>query len=357
MVAVPAKNEARRIGRALEALGRLHGETRASCRLVVLANNCTDATAEVARRAARGLPFLTEVIEVQFAPEQAHVGQARAQAVALAAAHLADCPEGLLATTDADTLVAPDWARRMRAALGAGADLVAGRILTLPEERRRMPAALRRLQLQDAAYQLLASQLISRLDPQPHDPWPRHHQHFGASLGLKLSAWRQLGGWPAARCLEDLALVHAAGRLDLRLRHCPQVRVWTSARVGGRVDLGLSSQLREWQTLQAQGGGWQVPGAAEVGRAAQATAALRQAWGGATVSPGHLEALWMVGASALNPALIEPTFGLAHEAATLARDQAGHWRRHHLPVPLEQALRDLRRMLAVEQAARELVTA
>ena len=346
VIAVPARDEACRIARTLEALGQQIGETPESCRIIVLANNCTDDTAARACLAARTLAFKVDVIEVDFPPQTAHVGRARGHILSLAAESLAHYPEGILATTDADTLVAPDWAQRTRLAL-VSADAVGGRILTLPEERRALPRELRRLQLQDTAYHLLASQLLCRLAPDPFDQWPRHHQHFGASLALRLSAWRQLGAWPEVRCLEDVALIAALTRLDLRVRHCPEVRVWTSARMSERVEVGLSSQLREWKGLQGSGERWRVPGTAELEASGRARAALRQAWNGRQRCAHHsLEQLWMVDAGDLNTALRAPTFGLALEAAILARHHAGKWTPHFPAVPIEQALSDLRARLA-----------
>ena len=362
VVAVPARNERERIGAALTALAAQHGETSRSLRVIVLANNCTDDTAAQARRVLAGLNLNAEVIEEDFPAEQAHVGRARGRALELAAARLGGHPQGLLASTDADTVPAPDWAAQMRLALHGtgshasdahgspvlgGADLVGGRILTLPGERDRLPAGLRRLQLQDAAYHLLAARLSSLLDPDPHDPWPRHHQHFGANLGLRLSAWQQLGAWPQVRCLEDVALVQAMRRLDLRVRHCPRVRVWTSARDCGRVETGLSSQLREWRDLQAGGGCWTVPGAAELRAAAEAGAALRAAWKRSlcVADLRRLEQRWKVQPGALTAALMAPTLGLAREWALEARHAAGLWSEHYPAVPLGAAVRDLRSLI------------
>ena len=366
VVAVPARNERERIGAALRALAAQDGENSRSLSVVVLANNCTDDTAAQARRVLAGLNLNAEVIEEDFPAEHAHVGRARGRALELAAARLEGHPQGLLASTDADTVPAPDWAAQMRLALHGGgldspgshtseahgspapggADLVGGRILTLPGERDQLPAGLRRLQLQDAAYHLLAARLNSLLDPDPHDPWPRHHQHFGANLGLRLSAWRQLGAWPQVRCLEDVALVQAMRRLDLRVRHCPRVRVWTSARDCGRVETGLSSQLREWRDLQASGGSWTVPGAAELRAAAEAGAGLRAAWNTPLADLGRLEQRWKVLPGALIAALTAPTLGLAREWALEARHAAGLWSDCFPAVALSAAVQELRSLIA-----------
>ena len=343
VVAIPARDEARTIGRTLETLGRQVGEDRSSLAVVVLANGCQDETADVARRVARTLPFRVEVTEETYPTELAHIGHARGRVLALAAERLAGHPGGLLATTDADTLVAPDWASCLRLAL-ASADVVGGRILTLPDEQASLPRAVRRLQLQDAAYHLLSAELESRLDPDPADPSPRHHQHFGANLGLRLSAWQRLGAWPQVRCLEDVALVQELRRLDLRLRHCPNVRAWTSARACGRVEVGLSTQLREWQDLQCTGQDWLVPGAAERQAESRACAALRKTWHSGEGTT-ELERLWMVEEGELQAAIHAPTYGLAREQAFEARHRAGQWHQAFPPVPVGEALQGLRAML------------
>lgn len=343
MVAIPARDEAGTIGRALEALGRQVGEDQRSLTVVVLANGCQDETAAVARRVARTLPVRVEVVEEVYPPELAHIGHARGRAMTLAAERLAGHPTGLLATTDADTVVAPDWAPRLRLAL-ASADAVGGRTLTLPDERAGLPRAVRHLQLLDAAYHLLSAELEGRLDPDPADPSPRHHQHFGANLGLRLTAWQRLGAWPEVRYLEDMALVQELRRLDLRLRHCPQVRAWTSARACGRVEVGLSTQLREWQALHCSGQDWLVPGADERQAETLACAALRRAWlsGEGTAA---LQRLWMVEAGELQAAIDAPTYGLARELAFGARHRAGRWHRAFPPVPVGEAVQGLRTLL------------
>lgn len=95
------------------------------------------------------------------------------------------------------------------------------RILTEINERALLP--LRRIQLRDAAYRQLCVCLEDLLDPTPADPWPRHHQHFGASLALTTRACRRVGGLPEVRFLEDKALCQALRRHDLVLRHSPGV--------------------------------------------------------------------------------------------------------------------------------------
>ena len=156
---------------------------------------------------------------------------------------------GLIISTDADTCVAPDWLAATQAEVAAGADAVGGRILMRGAAGgpvRAHPASATRPTTCSAP----ASKTCST--PRPADPWPRHHQHFGASLALTVAAYRRVGGLPEKQYLEDEALWQALRRHDLRLRHSPAVRVFTSARQQGRVPVGLSWQLREWAALSQQ---------------------------------------------------------------------------------------------------------
>ncbi|MGI4733748.1 MAG: glycosyltransferase [Janthinobacterium lividum] len=271
-VIIPAKDEAHHLPATLAALAaqtELHGALLpAGClEVIVLANNCCDCTADVVRQFASCYPALAvHVAELQLPGELAHVGQARRLLMDAAAQRLEATagPTGLILSTDADTLAAPDWLAACRAEVAAGAVAVGGRILTSPgtfetQSTELAPAdaevmtvadlaAVRRTQLRDATYHLLRNQLESQLDPCQHDPWPRHHQHFGASLAITVAAYRQVGGLPVVRYLEDEALWRALCRQDLPVRHSPRVRVRTSARQQGRVEVGLSWQLREWAT-------------------------------------------------------------------------------------------------------------
>ncbi|OWP62123.1 glycosyl transferase family 2 [Hymenobacter amundsenii] len=256
-VIIPAKDEAAALPTTLAALA---AQTDAAGRalpagtfeVLVLANNCTDGTAATVRAYAASHPALAlHVAEVTLPPAEAHVGQARRLLMDEAARRLelAGHPGALIISTDADTRVAPDWLAATFAELATGADAIAGRIL-MDETDRNCP--VRRCQLQDAAYHLLRVQLETHLDPQAHDPWPRHHQHFGASLAVTVAAYRQVGGLPVVPFLEDEALYQALLRHDLRVRHSPAVRVFTSGRQQGRVAVGLSWQLREWALLGQQ---------------------------------------------------------------------------------------------------------
>ena len=257
-VVIPAKDEAENLPATLAALAGqvdLQGQPlpARSYEVIVLANNCHDATAQVARQLGQAYPQLVlHVVEWTLPPADAHVGKARRLLMDEAARYLRAVGrrQGIIASTDADTRVAPTWLANIGVEIAAGADAVGGRILTDVECNTAYP--VRRFHLRDAACGLLAVRLEHQLDPALADPWPWHHQHFGASLALTAAAYEQVGGLPAVPFLEDEALYQALCRHDLRVRHSPAVRVVTSHRRDGRVGVGLSWQLRQWATLSQQ---------------------------------------------------------------------------------------------------------
>ena len=364
-VIIPAKDEAASLPATLAALAAqtdLDGRPLPprSYEVIVLANNCRDATARVARQLALAYPRLVlHVAERTLPPAEAHVGRARRLLMDEAARRLRAVgrPHGIIASTDADTRVAPDWLAATAAAVAAGADAVGGRILTDAPPAPRCPA--RRCQLRDAAYNLLAARLEHRLDPAPADPWPRHHQHFGASLALTAAAYAQVGGLPVVPYLEDEALYQALYRHDLRVRHSPAVRVLTSGRHEGRVAVGLSAQLREWAALGQREP--LVAGGPELAAIWRARHQLRQLWQQAnlgrrlpltavpaapTSSAKQVAALLGIEGAGLTQQLLRPTtFGLLWEWALTEQAAARQWAGRWPAVPLSQALAELRALV------------
>ena len=350
-VIIPAKDEAANLPATLAALAAqvtLAGQPLPpdSYEVIVLANNCHDDTAAVVRQQARQFPELAlHVAELYLPGAHAHVGRARRLLMDEACARLEQArqPAGIIARTDADTCVAPNWLAAIQVEIAAGADAVGGRILT--EEsgfaEDSLPA-LQRLQSHDAAYRLLCARLEDLLDPAAADPWPRHHQHFGASLALTAQAYRQVGGLPEVRFLEDEALCPQLRRHDLTLRHSPDVRVLTSARRDGRVEVGLSWQLREWLHLSQQQREPQVDNPMQLARQWQLRRQLRACW--ANASKAETNAL--LARLGLPAALV-----LAQMSQSATFGELWEWVLTHSPslrldaVPLSEALLALPRLI------------
>ncbi len=257
VVAIPARDEEAVLGRCLQALaGQVDAQgNRLELRcfeVLLLLNNCADRSAAVARAFQAAHPELAlHVLERHLPPEQAHVGTARRWLMDTAWHRLqaASAATRCLLSTDADTMVAPDWIAQNLQALGNGADVVGGWVDLVRDEFAALPAALQGCYRQDRRYAALVAELEDRLDPQPGDAWPRHLDHFGSSLACTPEAYAAAGGLPAVTPLEDEAFIDSVRRAGLRLRHEPAVRVYTSARLAGRAPVGMAGQLRLWHNM------------------------------------------------------------------------------------------------------------
>jgi hypothetical protein len=244
VVAIPARNEAARIGACLDALAAQRDA--AALTVLLLLNDCTDATEAVARAHAARAPFRLVLRHAVLPAGRVHAGEARGRAMDAGAALLEReaRPDGLLLTTDADSRVAPDWLAAIQAELRAGADAVAGQVDYDPAETARLPIALRQRMAQEDSYAMLLAELEARLDPVRGDGWPRHRMASGASLAVRLPAYRRAGGLPRLPVGEDRALLAALRAVDARIRHAPGVRVLTSCRTEGRAIGGAADTLR-----------------------------------------------------------------------------------------------------------------
>ncbi|WP_280987318.1 glycosyltransferase [Hansschlegelia quercus] len=252
VVAVPARDEELRLPILLDALAGQAGLGSSGVNVVVVLNNCQDRSAEVAEQAARRNPRLALTVRnIKLPPERAHVGEARRIAMdeaAIIAGH-----GGVILTTDADATPPPNWISQTLAAFAAGADLVGGRLVGDPDEEAALgPDFLRRAR-SVCRYQDLCDELAALLDPLPFDPWPRHHDHTGASLAVRADVYRALGGLEPLPFREDLAFVAKARAGGYRLRHPPDLHVSISARLDGRARNGMADCLKAWCAAEAQG--------------------------------------------------------------------------------------------------------
>ena len=214
-------------------------------------NNTTDRSRQVAEEAAARLPGLRLTIEeVAYPPERAHVGTARRHAMDLAAAA---APDGVILTSDADAVASDTWVEANLAAIAAGADIVGGHIVGDPEEEARLgPGFLRRAGLY-ARYGDLCDEFEALIDPLPHDPWPRHHDHSGGSLAVRTAVYRAVGGMDALPFREDLAFVSKVRAAGFLLRHPLDVVVTVSARTQGRAKGGMADCLAGWLRAEERG--------------------------------------------------------------------------------------------------------
>lgn len=234
VVVVPARDEADRIA---GCLGALAAQTigRRAFRVIVVPDGCADDTAQRARAAGDALGLGLDIVLLQ-GPDRGP-GAARRLGMERAADDLlaAGSPSGLIATTDADSEVAPDWLARQIAHLSSGVGAVAGRIELIAAERAQLPEAVLARRERDAATRLR--------DVRVGEPTAEHHHFAGASIGVSAAAYRQVGGMEPLTVLEDAAFATRLRSAGVVIRRAADVRVSTSARSKGRVDRGLSVDL------------------------------------------------------------------------------------------------------------------
>ena len=293
-------------------------------KIVVLINNSVDATADVVKRFEREPCLAIRRIEVTLPADRAHAGMARRLAMN-AGADWFDAEAiagGVLLSTDADAIAPDEWVARNLAAL-QGADLVGGRLVMSREGD--VPASLMALHARIELYWAAVRALEDRLDPPAHDPAPRHGDHTGASLALRATLYRAVGGVPPLASGEDNALVAAVLRAGGRIRHCPDVWIEVSAREAGRSSGGMAEEMSRRRDALTDALGYRLPSAAYWRAKIERRAAWRAEWpfhGGAYRNAiayvAHCEAQANAGPAALVP-LDDGIAELEAMAATASR--------------------------------------
>jgi glycosyltransferase involved in cell wall biosynthesis len=251
-VIVPVRNEAAHLLKTLEALRNQldeHGNPLSAgiYEVLLLANNCTDNSAQIAINYQQKFPaFLLQVKSIYLPPAKANIGTVRRMLMDEAFRRLTENgnPNGIIASTDGDTIVDSQWIGNIIKEIAKGNDAVGGRILTKADNSRS-----RLYHLRDVMYRTLLAQAETILDPVINDPWPRHFQYFGASLAVTCKAYERAGRLPQVPYLEDKAFYNALIGIDAKVRKSNAVKVYTSTRMAGRVEVGFSEQLKKWNGL------------------------------------------------------------------------------------------------------------
>ena len=244
-IVVPAHDEEDLLPSGLAALGEAAAAAAAergvSVRIVVAADACSDGTATLARQAG------ATVVEIAAR----NVGAARAAGLReilrrgrSGGGPPGDAPGLWLATTDADSIVPPNWLTGQLRHADQGWEAVVGTV-AVADWTGHAPATAIEFARQ-------------------YGVWRGRHPHVhGANLGFTAAAYLTAGGFPPLRTAEDHALVsamHAQGRRVLRT---PDLRVVTSARRRYRAPDGFGQLLTTLGSgpgplLGARGGGGDV---------------------------------------------------------------------------------------------------
>jgi glycosyltransferase involved in cell wall biosynthesis len=216
-VVVPAHDEEELLPGCLAALRRACAQIpRIPVHVIVVADACQDRTAERARQA--GVTTIT--IQARS------VGAARAAGMRAALRKITRARPlaTWLATTDADTLVAPDWLARQLRYANQGWDAVTGTVTVADWSEH--PA--RTSSVFAARYR--------------HDSGSHPHVH-GANLGVNAEAYLAAGGFPPLRTGEDHALVGRLTAAGRKILPATDVTVVTSARRQARAPDGFGHLL------------------------------------------------------------------------------------------------------------------
>jgi len=222
-VVVPVRNEEQLLDSALAhicaAMDRVAARGRLRARLVVVLDDCTDGSNNIAAAATAADGRISTI-----STGARCVGAARALGVSKALADVA--PPSLhrwwIANTDADTRVPPDWLDLFAEAADDGADALAGTVE--PDSAELGPARF-------AAWRAA------------HSSTEGHPHIHGANLGVRASAYLQAGGFAPVSCDEDVRLVAALRAHGARVRSSSSPTVITSARLRGRLDHGFADYL------------------------------------------------------------------------------------------------------------------
>ncbi len=248
VVAIPVRDEAERIGVCLAALAR---QTVSADHVVLLLNNCSDRTADVVRACPKPRHRL-HIIDCNLDGPVASAGFARALAMKHAASLAASLrnDDAVILTTDADGKVPENWVEANLRAIDEGADAVCGMAVIDPLEALLIPRHLHEDDAREVAYGELLDQIESVILPGSADPWPRHTQDSGASIAIRASMLRRVGGMPCLHSGEDRALIERLRLIDAQVRHDPQISVVVSGRIEGRAQGGMADTMRRRMVKQ-----------------------------------------------------------------------------------------------------------
>ena len=209
---IPAHNEEQRLAACLHGVAvaashpQLLGEPVV---VVVAADACSDRTGDVASAAG--------AVVVPTAGRC--VGAARRTATAA----VLERGARWIASTDADSVVAPDWLAQQALLARAGWDAVCGVV--------------------EVGDWLDHSETAKRSFAANYFAVEGHRHVHGASLGVSATAYLSVGGWAPTSVHEDVELVDALVSGGFRVARSSRMRVVTSARRDARARGGFGDHL------------------------------------------------------------------------------------------------------------------
>jgi hypothetical protein len=234
-IVVPARDEQRRIRDCvrglLTAVRALPPDVDVA--VCVVADRCLDRTARLARAASGRHPGSQVVVN----RTELTIGEVRDLGVRHVLAALPHAPSRtLLLSTDADSVVAPDWALGHVRVAASGVHAAAG-VVELDGRHALPPLVATRY-----ADVLAGTRGVHG-----------HGNVYAANLGVRADAYLAVGGFGVTATGEDHALWRRLGDAGYRRRYVEEPRVRTSARTHGRAHGGLADLLRALHDTQTIG--------------------------------------------------------------------------------------------------------
>ncbi len=223
-VVVPARNEEAHISDCLAAVdlaGRIAGR---SLDIVVVLDSCIDETMAAVTSASPDLRSRLHVLHTSAR----RVGISRHVGV-LTALSVLGVGNHWVATTDADSVVPPDWFVRQLSYRAAGAEMVVGTVCVDDWTDRG--------RLRSHYEQTYASHVDQRA--------VGHRHVHGANLSFSARAYLRSGGFPNLASGEDVHLVDAFRAAGESIAWASDLAVATSVRRIGRAPCGFAAHLNE----------------------------------------------------------------------------------------------------------------
>lgn len=220
-IVIPARDEASTIEACLLSVIEAARAADRPFDLTVVADRCTDATAEVARRAMGDRGCVVEV-DLGSVGASRKIGTARSLDALRATAR---AEQTWVLATDADSQVPANWIDAHLRLAGAGAEGVAG--LVVVDSFADHPPAV------EAAFG--ARYAVG--------PSGDHAHVHGTNLGVRADAYLRSGGWSAIDTGEDHDLWQRLRAVEAVLVSTIEAPVRTSGRAEGRAPDGFAALL------------------------------------------------------------------------------------------------------------------
>ncbi len=222
---VPAHNEERCVAASIESViaAMKHLPEGTTGEIVVTADRCRDGTVALAREALGSSGTVVTL-------DAGNVGAARRLGVTDALSRNGEFDRTTwIASTDADTVVPPNWLQLQLEAAAAGYCGVAGVVELRQSSQLRLPFSVAYLDDNGVA-------------PAAHRPASHRHVH-GANMGFSAGTYLRVGGWRHLRTGEDHDLwnrLKVAGAVI----STTALHVRTSDRLVARAPMGFAADLR-----------------------------------------------------------------------------------------------------------------